>query len=625
MKRKNAIQKNVKHGIRGILAVCFLLVPTVVWMRHFHPFVAMKEFLLASCSFLSFGLLATFYVLEGAIVIRKTRLTLAVTLYALYNLLSWLVFPYTDFKDVFFFSSLILLFFTVSPIIDTRSRNRIIHALIIVALISSIYGCFQFFGIDFYRASWSYFGTVEIGDLQGTRIFSLFGHPNLLGGFYVCVLPIIVTFLIKSLREKTYFTSAYLGMVCVLSLLSLVMSRTRGSWVAVACSFGLLLLCFLWRKEIITVVTKYTFTSVILSLLLIIAISGVFVTLKTRTSLLDATSLGIRWEYYQNTVTMIKERPLFGRGIGTFNVHYPLYRDNRVAAQLGEVTAGYRVEHPHNEHLEILSDGGIIGYGLFLWILAEALYRLFQRNALLEVGMAASLLGLLVDGLLSQNLRFIVISSLFWLLIGFANIAYADDQAHSQWRKPFMRSTPAKAVSLALIMLAVIFSLRFSYNVMQADYYLKGGMGAYSANHLQAAIDWFQQVLVLDRSNKRALYYLASAYRLNGRPEKAIEAYTNLLERDPNFLQANFYLGGLYAQQNDAKKARYYFERQIAGDNLHWKAYYNLAIIALHLNDTKQAVRYLEEIEKIHAIRPVDAEVLGQVRMLLTQLRQSET
>lgn len=618
MKPNNAIHKNVKQGIHGILMAGFLLVPTVIWMRHFHPFVAMKEFILAALSLLSFGLLAILSILEGAIVVRTTRLTLAVTLYYVYTVISVLVFPYTDVTYFFVYSCLMLLFFTVSSVSDTRSRNRMLHTLIIVSLIASIYGCFQFFGIDFYRASRNYFGTVEVGVLEGMRIFSLFGHPNLLGGFCVCLLPIIVTFWIQSIREKARCLSVYLGIVGLLTLLALLMSRTRGAWLAAAVALGIVAFA-LAKKQIATVVTGYPFASVLVILVLVSAAAGLFVMLRTQTSLLDTTSFKIRWEYYQRTLQMITERPLFGRGIGTFNVYYPLYRDNRAAASLGETVVGYRVEHPHNEHLELLSDGGVVGYGLFLWLCAEAVYLLFKRKSLIEVGMAASLLGLLVDGLLSQNLRFIVIASLFWLLLGFANIRYGDEHASGQWIKTFRVSKTAKVISIALIIFAISFPLRFAYNLMRADYYLKGGMSHYAANHVPAAIDWFQQTLALDPYNKRARYYLASAYRLNGAPEQALAAYTRLLEDDPNFLQANFYLGGLYAQRNDAEKARSYFERQIAGDNLHWKAYYNLAMIALHLNDPEQAAGYLEEIEQIHVIRSVDAEILGQIRKLLNR------
>lgn len=69
------------------------------------------------------------------------------------------------------------------------------------------------------------------------------------------------------------------------------------------------------------------------------------------------------------------------------------------------MTGNYRVEHPHNEHLEILHDGGIIGYGLFVWMMIEVLLLLLRRKTLIATGVAVSLFGLLLDGLFSQNLR----------------------------------------------------------------------------------------------------------------------------------------------------------------------------------------------------------------------------
>ena len=68
-------------------------------------------------------------------------------------------------------------------------------------------------------------------------------------------------------------------------------------------------------------------------------------------SLSDTMSLGIRFFYYANTIDMIKEKPFFGRGPGTFKVHYPMYRDKRTAFHLGETSMEYRVEHPHTMNI----------------------------------------------------------------------------------------------------------------------------------------------------------------------------------------------------------------------------------------------------------------------------------
>jgi O-antigen ligase len=59
-----------------------------------------------------------------------------------------------------------------------------------------------------------------------------------------------------------------------------------------------------------------------------------------------------RSEPAYNTIEMIKERPWFGFGAGTFYTAYPPYKNPSVK--------GY-YEHAHNDYLEIASDSGLVG------------------------------------------------------------------------------------------------------------------------------------------------------------------------------------------------------------------------------------------------------------------------
>jgi tetratricopeptide (TPR) repeat protein len=162
-------------------------------------------------------------------------------------------------------------------------------------------------------------------------------------------------------------------------------------------------------------------------------------------------------------------------------------------------------------------------------------------------------------------------------------------------------------------------TIRFAYNLMQADAYVKKGMGFYASKQYQQAVNQFAEALARDSRNKRAFYYRASAYRLLGKKEEAIKQYMQLLELDPNFLQMNFHLGALYIQRHEIENALHFFERQIAGNNMHWKAYYNLAMLEFHGKNQDRGIWYLHEIEAIHAIRPIEPEIFQKVKALLAQ------
>lgn len=308
--------------IHGILLLCFALAPTIFWMRHFHPFVAVKEFVLTVSVLLSVGLLLIAVIFHGTKVIRKTRLSVAVLVYFLYNLFSLLVFPYTDKTSFFLFICLILLFFVVSSVTDRQQQHRLLHVLIIVAFGTSLYAIFQFFSKDLYRVFHLYFGKINIGPIEGSRPYSTFGHPNLLGGFCVFILPIIAVLLIRYFNQKHVVMGSYLTVAGILVLLALFLSRSRGAWIAMVLEVSCLVLAYGGRL-LLPVVKKHLLLASILLTVCIGGAFGLFSVVKTYTSLTDMTSLGTRVEYYQNILSMIRERPLFGYGFNTFNVYYP--------------------------------------------------------------------------------------------------------------------------------------------------------------------------------------------------------------------------------------------------------------------------------------------------------------
>ena len=87
----------------------------------------------------------------------------------------------------------------------------------------------------------------------------------------------------------------------------------------------------------------------------------------------DKTVLGMegRLKIWPATVEVIKDHPLTGTGLGSFQYVYPKY-------DTGELP-GY-VNHVHNDYLELLSEQGIIGLGF-----AIAMIILVFRNAIKTV------------------------------------------------------------------------------------------------------------------------------------------------------------------------------------------------------------------------------------------------
>lgn len=89
----------------------------------------------------------------------------------------------------------------------------------------------------------------------------------------------------------------------------------------------------------------------------------------------EATSMGQRVKLWENTIEMIKEKPLLGVGLGGFKKAY--------SERMKDAPEWQRVilHDPHNQFLKIIAELGLIGFIFFIYMLASAA---FQRSSSLE-------------------------------------------------------------------------------------------------------------------------------------------------------------------------------------------------------------------------------------------------
>jgi O-antigen ligase len=74
----------------------------------------------------------------------------------------------------------------------------------------------------------------------------------------------------------------------------------------------------------------------------------------------------LRGIFRQATIGMIKDRPLWGFGLGSFNTVYPAY---------APVDTGLFVEHAHDDWLEWMAEGGVVSTGMFCLLAVLAIRR----------------------------------------------------------------------------------------------------------------------------------------------------------------------------------------------------------------------------------------------------------
>ncbi len=107
----------------------------------------------------------------------------------------------------------------------------------------------------------------------------------------------------------------------------------------------------------------------------------------------EASSMGIRLELWRRTLPIIASAPIFGHGLGQWDQEYKA--QTKDLPNFDE----FRMHHPHEESLLILSEQGVVGYAIFvtlLVLLARHIRGLNQPerdfyNSLLVIFIMASL------------------------------------------------------------------------------------------------------------------------------------------------------------------------------------------------------------------------------------------
>ncbi|BHH83343.1 O-antigen ligase family protein [Desulforhopalus sp. 52FAK] len=110
------------------------------------------------------------------------------------------------------------------------------------------------------------------------------------------------------------------------------------------------------------------------------------------------TSLGMRFDWWHNCITLIAERPLFGHGTGSFEIEQ---------GRLIKGTETKKSDNPHNEFLFIGVQVGLVGVLLYLALLVSifliSLKKIPPGNYLLQGVVIAMFCGCLMNSFLYDS------------------------------------------------------------------------------------------------------------------------------------------------------------------------------------------------------------------------------
>jgi O-antigen ligase len=368
--------------VGAIAAVVALIQPalTLCLLPFAVPFGSLREIALGPVSvggaeILMVALVATWLaqsVVRRRIVIPHGPLLLPLTLFLGVLLLSLLPSASLELsaKEIVKWIEVIVIYALVSQAADERLGRWVVWALLAAATCEAVVGIYQFLG----RVGPE--GFVLFGRFM--RAYGHFAQPNPFAGYLGLSFPLSYALSMQSwssfarfLRRPSFaLLPAVLPVVATgIAGVAIAMSWSRGAWVGLACSAGVVTL-LRSRRAVVTVAIIVLFVTSGLALGgaryipaslvqrgadLIPFLSGIDV---AHAEVNDANwAILERMAHWQAATGMISDHPWLGVGIGNYPVAYPQYAIGRWRDPLG---------HAHNYYLNIAAEAGLVGLGAYL-------------------------------------------------------------------------------------------------------------------------------------------------------------------------------------------------------------------------------------------------------------------
>lgn len=449
------IKRALDLAIDCLFASAFFLIP-LLFSEHGTHTIVIKEIAFQAITAQLGVLLSLGWLIQSKVAHRLGRLPkglwIAGGLFLLWLVISvgWIA-PHPRAEQAFtrWLGYGLWMFFCAYLALSPRRFRLAIVASLCSALLVSGYAMLQAFGLDnalreqgaVWFIEWGGF-TWDNSDVR--RVLGSMGNPDYLAGYLVALIPLTAL----SLAASGLWGRLALSALLALEMAALVFTYSRGGWVALIVLAPLLLLAalFAWRQSGTSLIPAWAWgVGVGLTALLIGALVGVLYWLQPEALLAwwqrietlgeDMATVS-RWYFYEGTLAMWASQPLLGHGLGMFDVQFPVYRP----LALGELLPfkEFRVEHAHNELLQIGAELGLIGLALYLGLIGAAMRFAWQQMRslpvsvmLLMLGVAGVLGGTLIHNLFTVTLRYTPSAFLLWSSIGLLVGAASQAVAHT--------------------------------------------------------------------------------------------------------------------------------------------------------------------------------------------------
>ena len=540
----------------------------------------------------------------------------------------WFLFPYLK-SEQNFFDAYSFFLWIISIIYLTKKSNLslslVLNLFMLSGFYASVYGIMQYFGIEII---WS-----KLLNPYGGRPVSTFGNPNFISSYVLMLFPISFFYFLKSSDKKSklvYFIYllSYLGMIFA--------SMTRSSFIGL---FSEIIILFLFKdfrdflKKNIKISKRFLITFIFIFLLwpdqnlkpfsfgvIERVYEGIEKSVKNIGIKVDKKnvypSYHQRLLIWKSGIEMFIENPILGNGWGSFELFYPFYQANFLREYEAMRNLRTHANNAHNEIIEILSQTGILGFGIWVMFIFMIYYHSAKFIKLQEdiykkiivIVFLSSIGGMLVDNLMNVSIHFATPAFLFYFITGILVSIIYDKYLLIEIKKIM------KYIML-LIVFIFIFIIYFWYLQFMREVYYFEGFKLVRKGNIALAINSLEKAYSYNNREVNCNYELANAYARIDEYEKAIYMYSEALKANAGYDEIYFNLGVIQKKKGLYNEAANNLRTSIWINPLNEKAYYAFFEVSdkNNLKDLDEISNVINDGIKIHKYNSYLLNIMGYI------------
>jgi putative inorganic carbon (HCO3(-)) transporter len=277
-----------------------------------------------------------------------------------------------------------------------QSKGWLITAMYVFLAASGLFAVYQYYTLVGVPPQW--WGN----SVEPKRALTFFNHPNAFALFITPVLALLLPDIFNRLKKLNLSSTLY-ALSWLIGVLGLIYSLSRGGWIGFALAFGVFIILNASKKLIIA-------GMVVLALAGAIVMTNDNFRYRLILPFHGEKQVVARFTVWQVGVNMIKDSPIFGKGIKGYGDNWHKYNY--------DTTLQESHNYPHNIFLDFWVETGLLGLLSFvLVVLVVAKQGIVQRNNIYKLGVLLFLVAIIGHGLVDNPYFKNDLALVFWLVL----------------------------------------------------------------------------------------------------------------------------------------------------------------------------------------------------------------